>query len=191
MLLRPPTAHCPPPPSFARHPRWNLRLDCPLTAGAFCAQQSNSSMATVPSAAVLSAAERQVATSGWLPAMHACETLIFRYLDPPRAELLSSHSPPQDQRPVAPEVLASAPGILATSAMTIGGHRGYVTSPDPLSYWCPATLRHENPFASTIGCIAFRGSVDADWLRRTQSNAVPKATPTWYRVGRATRSLGL
>jgi hypothetical protein len=70
---------------------------------------------------------------------------------------------------VAPEVLASASGILAASAMTIGGHRGYATSPDPLSFWCHAVLWHGDPFASIEGRVWSTGFVDADSMRRTQN----------------------
>ncbi len=43
---------------------------------------------------------------------------------PPRLEVPCGRSCSQGQRPVPAELLASASGILAASAMTIGGHRG-------------------------------------------------------------------
>ena len=93
MLLRPLTAHCPPPPSFARQPRWHLRLDAPLTVSSFHVQQAHCSMATVPSAAMLTAAEQQVTT--WELGPQYCIVqlhCVFDAIDPPRAELLSGRS---------------------------------------------------------------------------------------------------
>ncbi len=83
-------------------------------------------MAAPPSAAALSAAELQVSfgSLGWSVRLFAIQCLKSIASPPPRPEVPCGRSCPQGQRPVPAELLASASGILAASAMTIGGHRG-------------------------------------------------------------------